>query len=265
MSDYFHRDFSFKSIVFKVPIKSGSELHVCYSFTYRVSLLFRIRSVYIARSGRDNRNSRIFLMSSTCYNWEKDKELKRLEMKYCYTQKETSLDFQSAALFPDWWQILLESIRTRLFDPISAVNIAEIMMDSPDRDVSLLGHSAITQIAILHPHLVKPLEVVKLPLFDARIVTDLIAKDSKNYTNYANNRLLLLGLTRSDIDPIKYTIERNLLQPFISSRYEAVFDALVCNDTDALETCRDNILSNPDHRLFFYWWEIFFERYLYHQ
>lgn len=202
-------------------------------------------------------------MSSTCYSWNRDKELKKLEMKYCYAQKEMNLDFKPEALFPDWWQILLESIRSRLFDPYCATDISETMMESPNREVALLGHTAIIQLAVLHPQIVKPSEVVKLPLFDVRVETDLVVDNSKNYTNYANSRLLLLAIAKSHIDSIKYTIEMNLLEPYTNSRYSAVSDALIHNDIDALETCRDSILSNPDHRLFFYWWEIFFERYLY--
>jgi hypothetical protein len=204
-------------------------------------------------------------MSIQTLKSEAYRALMQLEKRQCYTDKERNLDFNPDPLFPDWWQILLESVFARLFEPNLAASLAEEMIDSSNLEVKLLGHVALIQTSLLHPNIVKPIEVVKLPIFDARLVSNLILKDNKNYCNYANSRLLLLALAKSHIDSIKYTIELNLLEPFIDSRYLKVANALQSNNNQLLEHCCKQLLGNPDHRFFYYWWDIFFETHLFNQ
>ena len=197
-------------------------------------------------------------MSTVRYNWELQSELVKLEKEHRFREKEHNLDFSPAPLLPSWWQLTLEGVYGMLFEPFLGTEIGDTMLTSSWPSVNLIGHTLLLHTAVLHPKLVHPCKVVELPLFD---VTD--AKNGVNFGTYAIGRVLALALCNGKISEPRRMMEIEVLKPYVQGFHLKTYEALRSRDFDMLSEMKDDVLDGAPHRLYRYWWDIFYETHLY--
>jgi hypothetical protein len=189
---------------------------------------------------------------------ESYKALIKLEKRHRFFEKETNLDFKPEPLFPEWWQILLDADNGMLFEPLLAAEASEVMIRSHNPNIVLLGDINLHQTAVLHPETIQPIKVLERPLPELMEIVD-----EKNFRCYALGRLFCLALASDFIQESRMRTETALLFSYLTTVEKEVFKALKQRDINRLDELQDLVLSHSPHRLYSYWWNIFFDTHLY--
>jgi len=64
------------------------------------------------------------------------------------------------------------------------------------------------------------------------------------------------------MNPDRKQMEASVLMPYVEDFHIETYEALAVGDMDRLAEMRDSVLASSPHRLFRYWWEIFYETHL---
>jgi len=175
-------------------------------------------------------------------------------LRELFKEKRENLEFSPETDFPDHWQILLDASYGMLFDPCLAATAFEALFYKPKSTTWYLQSSlGLLQTSILHPNILKPCNVLEIPLIYPNSDYNLQA-----YQCYAIGRLLALAKVSELFSSSFIKYEFDILKSFVEDFHLDVYNALLEKDNDLLLLARDRIFNLQASKFFNAWWKIYF-------